>query len=244
MNLTEPEMIFEELLVEIHGGKVLDIGCGSGQFIAILMQSLGSFDSITGVDVDDGVLEEARSKFRSETFNFIKASSLSLPFEDASFDFVSISKALHHVEDDLQALGEMKRVLKRGGYFLINEMIRDGLSASQESHLLYHHLRSEIDQLIGISHNKTYFRSDLLDLIYSVGLEDLVLADYQPEEPAPKDPANVEEYIDRMTGWLDEIASHPERENYNNRMAVLQEHFRENGISRPTQIIALGKKNH
>ncbi len=110
--------------------------------------------------------------------------------------------------------------------------------------MLYHHLRSEIDQLIGISHNKTYFRSDLLDLIYSVGLEDLVLADYQPEEPAPKDPANVEEYIDRMTGWLDEIASHPERENYNNRMAVLQEHFRENGISRPTQIIALGKKNH
>lgn len=237
-------MIFEELLVEIHGGKVLDIGCGSGQFIAILMQSLGSFDSITGVDVDDGVLEEAGSKFRSETFNFIKASSLSLPFEDASFDFVSISKALHHVEDDRQALGEMKRVLKRDGYFLINEMIRDGLSASQESHLLYHHLRSEIDQLIGISHNKTYFRSDLLDLIYSVGLEDLVVADYQPEEPAPKDPANVEEYIDRMTGWLDEIASHPERENYNNRMAVLQEHFRENGISRPIQIIALGKKNH
>jgi len=242
MNQKEPELIFEELLVEIHGGKVLDIGCGSGQFIAILMQSLGSFDSITGVDVDDVVLEEASSKFRSETFNFINASSQSLPFEENSFDFVSISKALHHVEDDGQTLDEMKRVLKQGGYFLLNEMIRDGLTTSQESHLLYHHLRSDIDKLIGISHNKTYFRSDLLDLIYSVGLEDLVITDYQPAEPSPKDPANVEEYIARMTGWLDELAGHPERENVNRRMSVLQEHLRENGISRPIQIIALGKK--
>lgn len=237
-------MIFEELLSGINGGRVLDIGCGSGQFIEILIQSLGSFDSVTGVDVDESVLEESGMKYQGESYRFLKASTQSLPFEDGSFDFVTISKALHHVENDRQALNEMKRVLKQGGYFLINEMIRDGLSASQQSHLLYHHLRSEIDQLLGVSHNTTYFRSDLLDLIYSVGLEDLVVTEYQPEEPSPKDPANVDEYIDRMTSWLDEIAAGPERENYNKRMVVLQEHLLENGISRPTQIIALGKKNN
>ena len=237
-------MIFEELLSGINGGKVLDIGCGSGQFIEILIQSLGSFDSVTGVDVDESVLEESGMKYQGESYRFLKASTQSLPFEDGSFDFVTISKALHHVENDRQALNEMKRVLKQGGYFLINEMIRDGLSASQQSHLLYHHLRSEIDQLLGVSHNTTYFRSDLLDLIYSVGLEDLVVTEYQPKEPSPKDPANVDEYIDRMTSWLDEIAAGPERENYNKRMVVLQEHLLENGISRPTQIIALGKKNN
>ena len=237
-------MIFEELLSGINGGRVLDIGCGSGQFIEILIQSLGSFDSVTGVDVDESVLEESGMKYQGESYRFLKASTQSLPFEDGSFDFVTISKALHHVENDRQALNEMKRVLKQGGYFLINEMIRDGLSASQQSHLLYHHLRSEIDQLLGVSHNTTYFRSDLLDLIYSVGLEDLVVTEYQPKEPSPKDPANVDEYIDRMTSWLDEIAAGPERENYNKRMVVLQEHLLENGISRPTQIIALGKKNN
>jgi SAM-dependent methyltransferase len=236
-------MIFKELLSGINGGKVLDIGCGSGQFIGILIQSLGSFDSVTGLDVDESALQEAGKMFRGDAFRFIKGSSQSLPFEEGSFDFVAISKALHHVENDRLALDEMKRVLKQGGYFLINEMIRDGLTASQQSHLLYHHLRSEIDQLLGVSHNTTYLQSDLLDLIYSVELVDLVVTDYQPEEPAPKDPANVDEYIARMTGWLDEIAGHTERENYSKRMAVLQEHLRENGISKPTQIIALGKKN-
>lgn len=235
-------IIFKELLSGINGGKVLDIGCGSGQFIDILMQSLESFDSVTGIDVDEAALLEAGKMFQGEAFQFIMASSQSLPFEEGSFDFVSISKALHHVENARQTLDEMKRVLKQGGYFLINEMIRDGLSASQQSHLLYHHLRSEIDQLIGVSHNRTYFRSDLIDLIYAVGLEDLVVTDYKPEEPSPKDPVNVDAYIARMKGWMDEIAAHPERENYNKRMIVLQEHFREHGISRPTQIIALGKK--
>lgn len=242
MNGTRDELIFENLLVEIHGGRVLDIGCGSGQFIGILMQSLGSFDSITGIDVDDNVLQEARSKFSAETFNFIRASSQSLPFEDASFDFVSISKALHHVEDDRHSLDEMKRVLKPGGYFLISEMIRDGLSETQQSHLLYHHLRSEIDQLLGISHHNTYMRSDLLDLIDSVGLEDLSVSDYTPPGQDPKDPANIDDYIAKMEGWLEDLEDHPELENYRNRMAVLAEHIREQGISRPTQIIALGKK--
>jgi len=236
-------MIFEELLSGIDGGKVLDIGCGSGQFIEVLIQSLGSFDSVTGIDVDESVLREAGTMFQGDAFRFIKASSQSLPFADGSFDFVTISKALHHMANDRLTLDEMKRVLNKGGYFLINEMIRDGLSASQQSHLLYHHLRSEIDQLLGVSHNKTYFRSELMDLISSVGLEDLSVTEYRPEEPAPEEPANIEQYIAKMTGWLDEINDHPEREDYKKRMTVLQKHFRENGISKPTQIIALGKKN-
>ena len=85
-------MIFEELLSGINGGRVLDIGCGSGQFIEILIQSLGSFDSVTGVDVDESVLEESGMKYQGESYRFLKASTQSLPFEDGSFDFVTISK--------------------------------------------------------------------------------------------------------------------------------------------------------
>ena len=235
-------MIFGELLQGINGGKVLDVGCGSGQFMEILTQSLKSFESVTGIDVDETILREARMNLTGDAFRFITASSQSLPFEEGSFDFVSISKTLHHVENDRQTIAEMMRVLKPGGFVLINEMIRDGLSESQQSHMHYHHLRAEIDNLIGISHGTTYYRSNLLELIHSVGLKDLSLTEHQPQEPAPKNPSNIAEYIEKMTGWLEEIADHPLYEDYEKRMAVLQEHFQKYGISWPTQIIALGKK--
>jgi 2-polyprenyl-3-methyl-5-hydroxy-6-metoxy-1,4-benzoquinol methylase len=50
-------MIFQKVLSGICGGKVLDVGCGSGQFIGVLMGSLGSFESVTGIDVDASVLQ-------------------------------------------------------------------------------------------------------------------------------------------------------------------------------------------
>ena len=233
-------MIFKELLSGISATKVLDVGCGTGQFIEILLQSLGSFGSVTGMDVNESALQEAGTKFNGNDFKFIKASSLLIPFEDDLFDLVSISKALHHVEDDRKTLIEMKRVLKQGGFFLINEMIRDGLSASQQSHLHYHHLRAEIDQLLGVNHNRTYLRRDLLDLIHSLGLEDLTIAEFDPEASAYKDPANVDEYIAKMKGWLDDLAGRPEQAEFNRRIEALSDQLRENGIASPTQIFAIG----
>ena len=236
-------MIFEELLAGINGGGVLDVGCGSGQFIEILVQSLRSYDSITGVDIDEAVLQEARMNFTGDTFRFITASSHLLPLDDGSFDFVSISKALHHVENERQTLAEMMRVLKPGGLLLINEMIRDGLTESQQSHMLYHHLRAEIDNLTGVNHRKTYFRSDLLELMYGLGLKDLMLTDHQPQEQDSGDPFNIAEYIEKMNGWLEQLADHPQREEYVKRMEVLQARFLKFGISKPTQLIAIGRKH-
>ena len=57
-------MIFKQLLAGIDGGDVLDVGCGSGQFTAVLVSSLATFRSITGVDLDEVVLEEAREALK------------------------------------------------------------------------------------------------------------------------------------------------------------------------------------
>jgi SAM-dependent methyltransferase len=237
-------MVFQELLSGIHGGKILDVGCGSGQFIEILTGSLGSFESVTGVDVDGAALKEASSRFQGEAFRFLVASSLSLPFAPGSFDLVSISKALHHVEDDRRTIGEMRRVLRQGGYFLVNEMIRDGLSVPQQSYLHYHHLRSDIDKLIGVNHHQTYCRSDLMDLVGLAGLQDLIVREYRPEEAVPDDQVSADEFIARMNGWLDELAGHSQQKEYALRLEILRKLIRENGISRLPQVIALGRKHN
>ena len=174
-------MIFKQLLEGTDGGDILEVGCGTGQFTEILVDSLASFQSITGVDIVEDVLKKARDKFPGPEFTFRNASSVKLPFDEASFDMAVISKTLHHVEDPEKALVEMCRVLKPGGHLLINEMHRDVLSDQQESHLIYHHLWSEIDDALGISHNHTFKRDDLIRLIAGLGLKGLQTWEFIPD---------------------------------------------------------------
>ncbi len=236
-------MVFDRLLRDIDGGKVLDVGCGTGQFIEILDDSLKSIDSVTGVDVAEEFLSEAREKFRDSRYSFLLADSARLPFEDGSFDMAVISKALHHVEDPAATLGEMKRVLKTGGYLLINEMHRNALTDAQESHMLYHHLRSEIDNALGISHNHTFLREDLLRFGNSLELEDRVIMEFSPDDGLANDPGNVSEFIDKMDGWLENLDGHPEREKFAARIGELKNTFRSQGITRPPQLVILGRKS-
>lgn len=235
-------MIYQRLLKGIDGGKVLDVACGTGQFIEILSGSLGSFGSITGVDVLEESLAEARMNFPGTEYDFLQASSQDLPFEEGSFDLVTMSKALHHVEDPRASLDEMMRVLRTGGYLLINEMHRNGLNPGQESHMLYHHLRSEVDNALGISHNHTFHREELLNLAEGLGLQDRVITEFSPDDSRAKDPENIEEFIQKMYGWLDSLDGHPAKPGFESRITELEKRFRQKGISRPPQMVILGRK--
>lgn len=235
-------MILKKILGDIDGGDVLDVGCGSGQFTDILIKSLNSFDSITGVDIDEEFLKEASRKFPGKKFRFLHIVSMQFPFNDESFDLVAISKALHHVEDPGFTLREMKRVLRSGGYLLINEMHRDQLTDTQESHMLYHHLRSEIDNILGISHNHTFRREDLIRLGNGLELEDRVIMEYSPDSSKAKDPANIEEFSGKLDHWMQWLDGHPEKAEFALRIDSLKDRFRKYGISRPPQLIILGKK--
>jgi len=235
-------MNFQTLLADIDAGRVLDVGCGSGQFTEILTGSLNSFDSLTGIDVAEEYITEARLKFPGNQYEFKVASSMELPFEDESYDLVAISKALHHVEDPLASLLEMKRVLKPGGYFLVNEMHRDQLSEAQESHLMYHHLRSEIDNVLGISHHQTFLRDDLMSLIDGMDLREKVIIEFSPDASNAKDPDHINDFIRKMDEWFLKLDGHPEKEEFSRRAEDLKIRFRKQGIARPPQMVFLGRK--
>lgn len=235
-------MIFKQLLEGIDGGVILDVGCGSGQFTEILVESLASYTSITGIDVAEEVLKEARRKFPGREFSFINASSMKLPFSEASFDMAAISKALHHVEDPRKTLGEMHRVVKPGGYLLINEMNRDVLSDEQESHLIYHHLRSEIDDALGVNHNHTFTRDDLVRIASGLGLKDMQTWEFIPDTGTQTLEERLHECTVKMEGWMEELAEHPRKDEFAARIKEVQKRIRRFGIARPPQMVFFGKK--
>ena len=233
---------FKEILGDFHGGRILDVACGPGQFIEILVDSMASWEHITGLDLSDEIMAEARQKFDGKKFSFVTGSALELPFDDDTFDLVCISNGLHHVPDNKKTLNEMLRVVKEGGNVLVREMCSDGLNAAQESSKMYHHLRVEVDKLLGVDHFLTFTREELLEIINRLSLHDMKVFEYLEPVADPFDPGVRKEYIRKMEGWINELKNHPEKDNILQNLKRVEEKMARDGFARPPLLIFLGTK--
>lgn len=95
-----------------HNANVLDLCTGTGDIAGFI----DKLCEVTGFDFSEKMLESARKKY--PWVNFIEGDCLSLPFEDNSFDIVTISFGLRNIEDYDKALDEIYRVLKPNGLFM------------------------------------------------------------------------------------------------------------------------------
>ena len=111
------------------GARVLDLACGHGRHSARLAR-LG-FD-VTGLDVSASSLELARET--EPAAEYVEGDMREIPVEDESFDAViNLFTAFGYFEDeddDQRVLNEVARVLRPGGAFLIDTLIRPGSSAA------------------------------------------------------------------------------------------------------------------
>lgn len=101
---------------ELETARVLDAGCGGGRYTAA-WRLLGA-ERAVGVDISPIGVADARERVRLaglDHVDFEEGSVLALPFPDASFDIVFSNGVLHHTVDWRVGVGELLRVLKRGG---------------------------------------------------------------------------------------------------------------------------------
>ncbi len=99
------------------GDQVLDLGCGNGRLYQILAKKQVQY---TGADQSGELIALAQQK--SPGAEFVVAEMTTLPFADAQFDAIFCIAALNHIPGhklQLQALREMRRVLKPGGHLLM-----------------------------------------------------------------------------------------------------------------------------
>lgn len=90
----------------------LDVGCSVG----LISEYFGRyFGKVVGADTDRRAVEQARRRVKLANISFVVSGENKLPFKDESFDVVIFSQVYEHSEDPSLLVGEIKRVLRRGG---------------------------------------------------------------------------------------------------------------------------------
>ena len=159
---------------------ILDIGCGGGMNINRMAQSAkkvyGVDYSIESVNLSKEVNEDLIKEGRVEVH---EGNVMDLPFEDNSFDIVTAFETVYFWPDIVKSFGEVKRVLKPGGMFLI------GCEANGTNNLAMKFFDKVIDMTF-------YEDNDLVGFLKSNGFKEITVY--------LRDGKNKEEVIKTMDG--------------------------------------------
>eukprot|EP01050_Picozoa_sp_SAG11_P020396 SAG11_NODE_3430_length_2451_cov_1.846939_3_plen_215_part_00 len=129
--------------------KLLDGGCGTGNYIGALRGTVGA---VQGLEFNDGMFALCSAKFAdAPDVTVTQGSIIEMPFADGEFDGVMINQVIHHLDDAhvpggkrwgavSAAFAEVFRVLKPGGVFCLNHQHRNQTTDGDERFIATHSL--------------------------------------------------------------------------------------------------------
>ena len=119
---------FAEQIATKPGMHLLDIGCGIGGPSRYFAVERGC--RVTGIDLTDDYVRTAAALARrvglDSKVDYRQASALSLPFDAGTFDGAYMMHVGMNIEDKPKLFREVRRVLKKGGWFAIFDVMRAG----------------------------------------------------------------------------------------------------------------------
>ena len=129
-------------LLKIHPANALDLGCGTGEMLALLAEKFPA-EKLSGLDLARGMIERARERLLSCPRVVLQTGDMeSLPYPDASFDLVVSNLALQWLESPSRAFTEARRVLRAKGCFLFTTLAACTLP---ELHTAYKKVFGQVD---------------------------------------------------------------------------------------------------
>jgi ubiquinone/menaquinone biosynthesis C-methylase UbiE len=247
----------QERLNSISAGKVLDVATGSGDFIDTLTNALRNYDRFIGIDISVKDLESAKKRFKNQPVELIEMNAESLQFGDNYFDTVCMAYSLHHLDRIDKVLAELRRVLKPGGNLIIQEEFCDGnKTEAQRTNILQHAWSAEIDSLLGMTHNSTFSKHRIEEIISNLKLEKVEI--FESTHPVEclfcekkfrcDDPKSEKEIdsplkeIEDSLKRLKEVADQKNRIRLEKLGEELKERNRKYGNAHPPVLFAIGRK--
>jgi SAM-dependent methyltransferase len=156
--------VLENVIAELRlpaRARILDAGAGSGRNMVELMRH----GTVTAIELSPTSVCLARARDVGEV---VEGSVLDMPFESGSFDLAASLDVIEHLEDDLGALRELRRVVRPGGCLLVTVPAYQWLWSGHDE-VNHHHRRytrrslREVGEQAGWKQVRTtYFNSLLL----------------------------------------------------------------------------------
>jgi len=113
--------MYTALIAELEhidpGKKLLDIGCGNGDFFGLIKEK--GFE-LYGIDLAENMVKAAQNKY-GDIADILLSDAEKLPFPDKMFDIVICNASFHHYTSPLAVLSQTRRVLKDNGTLLIGD---------------------------------------------------------------------------------------------------------------------------
>ena len=143
------DWLISEICREFPHPTILDVGCGTGINSSVLAKH--------GYTIGTDTSEEALSFSKGREIDVLVRSHVeSLPFAASTFDVITALDVLEHINDDLEALDELRRVTREGGVLVITVPA-------------YGFLWSEHDE--ALHHRRRYAASELRNKLTNAGFE-------------------------------------------------------------------------
>lgn len=110
---------------------IVDLGCGTGDLLPFLKKKSRR---VIGVEKSPRMLEAARRRFagQEETFQLRIGELEYLPLREGEPDLAVVNMVLHHLPEPIKALQEVHRVLKKGNFFIISDLLRHDQETMRE----------------------------------------------------------------------------------------------------------------
>ena len=177
-----------QLVANTYPKTILDIATGTGD-LAILMTKTNA-EKIIGLDISAGMLEVGRKKIEdrklSDKIEMILADSENMPFEDNTFDAITVAFGVRNFENLEKGLSEILRVLKPNGIFVI--------------------LETSIPEKTPYKQGYTFYSKNILPLIGKLFSKDNVAYQYLSESASVFPYGEALNDILRKTGFISVVA--------------------------------------
>ncbi|QHW37199.1 demethylmenaquinone methyltransferase [Staphylococcus ursi] len=129
--------VMKEMNVQA-GTIALDVCCGTADWTIALSQAVGPEGEVTGLDFSENMLKVGEEKTaHMDNIRLVQGDAMALPFDDNSFDYVTIGFGLRNIPDYSKALSEMYRVLKPGGMVVCLETSQPTMPVFKQGYRLY-----------------------------------------------------------------------------------------------------------